>query len=91
MNQRISELSPGYYIASTSKEKMPSPALIETFGTKVFATFNSGTIKFITNGTELVPTLDSESNLSSYMRAQERASEEAARAEEEEPAEEDEL
>lgn len=63
VNQHIGELQCQTYIASCKEDNRPSDALIKTVSGSVYATYNSGTIMFTTNGTDASSNLDREKAL----------------------------
>ena len=63
VNQHIGEIRCSTFIASCKKENKPSDALLRAVNGSVYATYNSGTIQFSTNGNEVSSNLDREKAL----------------------------
>lgn len=63
-NQHIGELNCNTFVASCTKDTRPSDALIRTVTGSVYATYDSGTIQFATNGKDVSSNLDREKELS---------------------------
>lgn len=64
VNRIADKLSARYVIASTNKEStLPSRELIEYIKSNIYTTYNSGTIKFISDGKKVESNLESKDQL----------------------------
>lgn len=63
VNQHVNDISCSTYIASCDKDTKPSSALIENIKGSIYATCDSGSIHFTTNGTDVTSNLDQSKKL----------------------------
>ena len=65
VNQHVQDISASSYIISTDKVNPPSKEMTETLRGNLYATYNSGTIKFEINGEGVTSNLDSDNRIES--------------------------
>lgn len=63
VNQHVNDISCSTYIASCDKNAKPSSALIENLKGSLFATYQSGSMHFTTNGKDVTSNLDQSKQL----------------------------